>query len=167
MPNEVDEDKRPFRALLDVGITPTTTGHRVFGALKGACGAWTCSMVKRFPATTSEGKSYGGRAQAHHGQPREGVHGVPAGGGSRAVQDALCQVPRERLGPGRVRGGHLRGAREDPGGPQPRREGRAREVRRQVCEQEARQSAPAQEPRQAGDGRAGAPGGSGRGGGRG
>merc|ERR1711865_610699 len=33
---EVDDDKRPFRALLDVGCNPTTTGHRVFGALKGA-----------------------------------------------------------------------------------------------------------------------------------
>ena len=34
--DEVDEDKRPFRALLDVGCRPTTTGCRVFGALKGA-----------------------------------------------------------------------------------------------------------------------------------
>jgi len=34
--SEVDEEKRPFRALLDVGITATTTGARVFGCLKGA-----------------------------------------------------------------------------------------------------------------------------------
>ena len=27
---------KPFRAFLDVGLTRTTTGNRVFGALKGA-----------------------------------------------------------------------------------------------------------------------------------
>ncbi|CAA7404555.1 unnamed protein product [Spirodela intermedia] len=30
------ETRRPFRALLDVGLVRTTTGNRVFGALKGA-----------------------------------------------------------------------------------------------------------------------------------
>ena len=33
---ELDDDKRPFKCLLDVGVTTTTTGHRVFAALKGA-----------------------------------------------------------------------------------------------------------------------------------
>ncbi|KAJ4955949.1 hypothetical protein NE237_012732 [Protea cynaroides] len=33
---EPTESRRPFRALLDVGLVKTTTGHRVFGALKGA-----------------------------------------------------------------------------------------------------------------------------------
>jgi large subunit ribosomal protein L5e len=32
--DEVDEDKRPFRALLDVGIVSTSTGARVFGVMK-------------------------------------------------------------------------------------------------------------------------------------
>ena len=31
---EVDEEKRPFRCLLDVGIKATTTGSKVFAALK-------------------------------------------------------------------------------------------------------------------------------------
>ena len=31
---EPAESKRPFRALLDVGLIKTTTGNRVFGALK-------------------------------------------------------------------------------------------------------------------------------------
>lgn len=31
---EEGEGKRPFRALLDVGLVRTTTGNRVFGALK-------------------------------------------------------------------------------------------------------------------------------------
>ncbi|CAN1128587.1 60S ribosomal protein L5 [Linum perenne] len=33
---EPSENRRPFRALLDVGLVRTTTGNRVFGALKGA-----------------------------------------------------------------------------------------------------------------------------------
>ncbi|KAL0435189.1 UNVERIFIED_CONTAM: 60S ribosomal protein L5 [Sesamum radiatum] len=33
---EPAESRRPFRALLDVGLVKTTTGNRVFGALKGA-----------------------------------------------------------------------------------------------------------------------------------
>ena len=31
---EPGESRRPFRALLDVGLLRTTTGNRVFGALK-------------------------------------------------------------------------------------------------------------------------------------
>jgi large subunit ribosomal protein L5e len=50
----VDEDtqyKRPFKALLDVGINRTTTGARMFGALKGACdgGVNVPHNTKRFP----------------------------------------------------------------------------------------------------------------------
>ncbi|XP_031272701.1 60S ribosomal protein L5-like [Pistacia vera] len=33
---EPGDSRRPFRALLDVGLIRTTTGNRVFGALKGA-----------------------------------------------------------------------------------------------------------------------------------
>ncbi|KAJ7953275.1 60S ribosomal protein L5 [Quillaja saponaria] len=33
---EPAETRRPFRALLDVGLLRTTTGNRIFGALKGA-----------------------------------------------------------------------------------------------------------------------------------
>lgn len=44
-------DKRPFKALLDVGLQRTTTGARVFGALKGACdgGLNVPHKTKRFP----------------------------------------------------------------------------------------------------------------------
>jgi len=50
----VDDDvqeKRPFKALLDVGIARTTTGARVFGVLKGACdgGINVPHNTKRFP----------------------------------------------------------------------------------------------------------------------
>jgi large subunit ribosomal protein L5e len=45
------QDKRPFKALMDVGIQRTTTGARIFGALKGACdgGINIPHTVKRFP----------------------------------------------------------------------------------------------------------------------
>jgi large subunit ribosomal protein L5e len=48
------QDKRPFKALLDVGIQRTTTGSRVFGVLKGACdgGINVPHTEKRFPGYT-------------------------------------------------------------------------------------------------------------------
>jgi len=44
-------DRRPFKAFLDVGLVRTTTGNRVFGALKGACdgGLYVPHNEKRFP----------------------------------------------------------------------------------------------------------------------
>jgi large subunit ribosomal protein L5e len=55
---EADGEKAPFKALLDVGLQRTTTGARVFGALKGACdgGLYVPHGDKRFPGTTTEGK---------------------------------------------------------------------------------------------------------------
>ena len=49
-----DDDKRPFKALLDVGIQRTTTGARIFGVLKGACdgGINVPHNTKRFPGYT-------------------------------------------------------------------------------------------------------------------
>jgi len=49
--DEHNEEKRPFKALLDVGINRTTTGARVFGVLKGACdgGINVPHNTKRFP----------------------------------------------------------------------------------------------------------------------
>ncbi|KAA0064740.1 hypothetical protein IC582_005978 [Cucumis melo] len=47
---EPTDSRRPFRALLDVGLVRTTTGNRVFGALKGALdgGLDVPHSVKRF-----------------------------------------------------------------------------------------------------------------------
>jgi large subunit ribosomal protein L5e len=58
--SEVDDEKRPFRALLDVGITATTTGARVFGCLKGATdgGLDVPHSEKRFPGYDREAKKY-------------------------------------------------------------------------------------------------------------
>jgi len=48
---DIQDDRRPFKALLDVGLAPTTTGARVFGVLKGACdgGVNVPHSTKRFP----------------------------------------------------------------------------------------------------------------------
>jgi len=71
--NEVDEEKRPFRALLDVGIVNTTTGHRCFGALKGATdgGLDIPHSEKRFPGYDREAKSYDAET---HADRIKGVH---------------------------------------------------------------------------------------------
>lgn len=49
--DDMDDEKRPFKALLDVGLAPTTTGARVFAVLKGACdgGINVPHKTKRFP----------------------------------------------------------------------------------------------------------------------
>jgi large subunit ribosomal protein L5e len=47
----INENRRPFKALLDVGLVRTTTGNRVFGAMKGAVdgGIHIPHNTKRFP----------------------------------------------------------------------------------------------------------------------
>jgi large subunit ribosomal protein L5e len=51
---ECDDEKRPFKALLDVGIVRTTSGARCFGALKGAVdgGLHVPHSCKLFPGYT-------------------------------------------------------------------------------------------------------------------
>lgn len=56
---EVDgESRRPFKCFLDVGLTRTSTGARVFGAMKGASdgGLYIPHSEKRFPGYDNEGK---------------------------------------------------------------------------------------------------------------
>jgi large subunit ribosomal protein L5e len=57
---EANEGPRPFKALLDVGLVKTSTGARVFGAMKGAVdgGLDIPHNEKRFPGyTKTEGKA--------------------------------------------------------------------------------------------------------------
>jgi large subunit ribosomal protein L5e len=58
--DEVDDDKRPFRAYLDIGCQTTTTGCRLFGALKGAAdgGIDIPHNEKRFPGYDRDSKEY-------------------------------------------------------------------------------------------------------------
>jgi large subunit ribosomal protein L5e len=54
------EGKRPFKAFLDVGLARTTTGAKIFGALKGACdgGLDIPHNDRRFPGTAKNGDEY-------------------------------------------------------------------------------------------------------------
>jgi large subunit ribosomal protein L5e len=58
--DEVNEDKRPFRASLDVGIRGTTTGNRLMGVVKGAAdgGIDIPHSEKRFPGYDRDGSTY-------------------------------------------------------------------------------------------------------------
>jgi len=71
---EKEDERRPFKAILDVGLARTTTGNRVFAALKGACdgGLLVPHSTKRFPGykVTDKGESY--NAKVH----RERIFGV-------------------------------------------------------------------------------------------
>lgn len=53
-----DGERRPFKAFLDVGLARTSTGARVFGALKGASdgGIFIPHSEKRFPGYDMESK---------------------------------------------------------------------------------------------------------------
>lgn len=53
-----DGERRPFKAFLDVGLARTSTGARVFGALKGASdgGIFVPHSEKRFPGYDIESK---------------------------------------------------------------------------------------------------------------
>ncbi|KAI9025577.1 hypothetical protein DFJ74DRAFT_699078 [Hyaloraphidium curvatum] len=54
----IDDGPRPFKAFLDVGLRRTTTGNRVFGALKGAVdgGVFIPHGQNRFPGFDREKK---------------------------------------------------------------------------------------------------------------
>jgi large subunit ribosomal protein L5e len=56
--SEGDESRRPFKAFLDVGLARTSTGARVFGALKGASdgGILIPHSENRFPGFDIETK---------------------------------------------------------------------------------------------------------------
>lgn len=69
-----DKQKRPFKAVLDVGLIRTTTGARVFGCLKGACdgGLHVPHSTKRFPGYSNEGGKEVYNAKVH----RERIFGA-------------------------------------------------------------------------------------------
>lgn len=54
-----DDEPRPFKAYLDVGLRRTSTGNRVFGAMKGASdgGIFIPHNEKRFPGFDPESKT--------------------------------------------------------------------------------------------------------------
>jgi len=71
---EYKEGRKPFKAVLDVGLVRTTTGNRVFGCLKGACdgGLHIPHSNKRYPGFKSEGDKETFNAKVH----RERIFGL-------------------------------------------------------------------------------------------
>jgi len=59
--------RRPFKAYLDVGLTRTTSGNRIFGCLKGACdgGIEIPHSNRRFPGFKKEGEKESYNAKVH------------------------------------------------------------------------------------------------------
>jgi len=63
-----DGESHPFQAFLDVGLARTTTGARIFGALKGACdgGLNIPHNDKRFPGSKkTEGSKHEASPETH------------------------------------------------------------------------------------------------------
>lgn len=65
---DVPDKPRAFRCFLDVGLARTTTGARVFGALKGAAdgGIDIPHSSKRFPGYDSESKEFNAEVHRDH-----------------------------------------------------------------------------------------------------
>lgn len=63
-----EEGPGAFRCYLDVGLARTTTGARVFGAMKGAVdgGLNIPHSVKRFPGYSAETKSFNAEVHRSH-----------------------------------------------------------------------------------------------------
>lgn len=64
----VNDGPGAFRCYLDVGLARTTTGARVFGAMKGAVdgGLNIPHSVKRFPGYSAENKSFNADVHRAH-----------------------------------------------------------------------------------------------------
>jgi large subunit ribosomal protein L5e len=68
-----DAEKDPFRANLDVGLQRTTTGARLFGALKGACdgGLNIPHNDRRFPGSAEKEEGKGKRDDKWEANPEK------------------------------------------------------------------------------------------------
>jgi len=65
---DIEGKPRAFRAYLDVGLARTTTGARVFGAMKGAAdgGIDIPHSTKRFPGYDNESKEFNAEVHRNH-----------------------------------------------------------------------------------------------------
>merc|ERR1712050_677271 len=63
-----DDGPGPFRCFLDTGLTRTTTGNKVFGALKGAVdgGLDIPHSTKRFPGYDKEAQEFNAEVHRNH-----------------------------------------------------------------------------------------------------
>lgn len=68
MVEDTDDGPGAFRACLDTGLARTSTGARVFGAMKGAVdgGIDIPHSVKRFPGYDDESKEFNAEVHRKH-----------------------------------------------------------------------------------------------------
>jgi large subunit ribosomal protein L5e len=91
---EHDEERSPFKALLDVGLARTTTGARIFGALKGACdgGLHVPHNNRRFPGTEKDADAgeYNANPEVH----RKYIYGIHVADYMRQCADEESENPQ-------------------------------------------------------------------------
>lgn len=65
---ELNDEKRPFKAILDVGVRATTTGSRLFAAMKGATdgGLDIPHNERRFPGYDRDSKTFNAETLKEH-----------------------------------------------------------------------------------------------------
>lgn len=88
-----DESRFPFKAILDVGLARTTTGARVFGAMKGAVdgGVAVPHRPNRFPGFNKEKKTLD--AKLH----RDRIFGKHVADYLKLVKEEATANPDEKL----------------------------------------------------------------------
>jgi len=71
-----EKDRRPFKAILDLGLVNTTTGNRVFGAMKGASdgGIYIPHSTNRFPGSSKDAEGEEKYEAAKHRKRIVGAH---------------------------------------------------------------------------------------------
>eukprot|EP00918_Siedleckia_nematoides_P018433 GHVU01039392.1.p1 GENE.GHVU01039392.1~~GHVU01039392.1.p1 ORF type:complete len:405 (+),score=60.21 GHVU01039392.1:2276-3490(+) len=91
------EDRRPFKCLLDVGLVNTTTGNRVFGALKGAVdgGLYVPHTAKRFPGYSAGGE--GGEGSLDASAHRDHIMGKHVGDYMKHMKEEDADKYREHF----------------------------------------------------------------------
>jgi len=74
--DEKDKGRRPFKAILDIGLVNTTTGNRVFGAMKGASdgGILIPHSTNRFPGSSKDAEGEEKYEAAKHRKRIIGAH---------------------------------------------------------------------------------------------
>ena len=95
---DVDGEHGAFRAYLDIGLARTSTGAKIFGALKGAVdgGIDIPHSNKRFPGFDAESKEY--NAEVH----KEHILGIHVS----KYMESLLDEDEEVIDAGPLTGGH-------------------------------------------------------------
>jgi large subunit ribosomal protein L5e len=83
--SDKSQDQRPFRANLDVGLARTTTGAKIFGALKGACdgGLHIPHSTRRFPGFKKSGEKQSYDPKVH----RDRIYGIHVANWMKKLQE--------------------------------------------------------------------------------